>query len=79
MPCGAVRSYPGSVTPPGRAGELGLRNSGVGGVVGGEQPLLLVASGELEEDERGAEQDGDDAGEVRPLVALQERGLRGRR
>ena len=48
--------------------------SGVFGVVAREQRLLLVALGEAEEDEGAAEQDGDDAGRVGPLVALQEGG-----
>ena len=40
---------------------------------------LLVLLREQEEDERRAEQDRDDARGVGPLVALQERRLRGRR
>ncbi len=42
--------------------QAALGRLGVFGVVLGEQPLLLVALGEGEEDERGAEQDRDDAG-----------------
>src|SRR4029453_9503710 len=41
-----------------------------------QQPSLLVALREQEEDERGTEQDGDDAGQVGPLVAVQEGRLR---
>ena len=41
-----------------------------------QQPALVVVLRELEENKRGTEQDGDDAGQVGPLVARQERLLR---
>src|SRR5206468_5630491 len=45
-------------------------------VVLGEQALLVVSLREEEEDDRGADQDRDDAGEVSPLVSVQEGLLR---
>ena len=44
----------------------------------GEQTLLVILPREHEEDERRTEQHRDDPGRVRPLVARQERRLRGR-
>src|SRR4051794_30935110 len=46
--------------------------NGRSGAITGEQPLLVVAAGELPEDQEGAEHNGDDAGRIRPLVTLQE-------
>src|SRR5215218_6642985 len=46
-------------------------------VVANQQLFLLVSLRELQEDERGAEQDRDDADQIGPLVSLQEGGLRG--
>src|SRR5262249_44621645 len=51
---------------------------GVLALILGEQRPLLLSPWESDEDERGAEQDGDDAGGVRPLVAAEEGGLRSR-
>ena len=53
------------------------RRLGVGGVVLGEQRLLALHLREPEEDDHGAEQHGDDAREVGPLVAVEEGCLRG--
>src|SRR5262245_23539606 len=49
--------------------------SGVFGRVPRQQLLLTVLLREAEEDEGAAEQDGDDSRRIRPLVAVQERGL----
>src|SRR5215217_1068163 len=46
-------------------------------VVLGEQLLLPILLREEEEDQRGAEQDRDDPGDVGPLVPLEEGRLRG--
>src|SRR6476469_1364091 len=61
----------------GAKGAPEARSGCVFGVVALEQPLLLVALGEGEEDERAADQDRDDAGGVGPGVSLQEGGLGG--
>ena len=52
-----------------------LSGTGVLGVVPGEQPLLVLLLREEEEDDRGTEQDRDDAGRVRPVRAVEERSL----
>src|SRR5262249_34672651 len=70
----------GNGRPRRRAGRLGGGLFGdILGVVLLEKLLLPLLSGEAEPHEHGARADGEDAGQVCRLVALQEGGLRGGR
>ena len=57
---------------PARRSAGRVRRRVLGGVAG-QQFLLALAAGVLEEDDRGADQDGGDAGEVGAVVAVEER------
>src|SRR5262245_41817449 len=67
---------------PGGVGQRGVARArtgcGVLLVVAGEQVFLLSLVGEEKEDQRGADKDRDDAGEVRPVSTVEERRPRSR-
>ena len=61
------------------ASSAWIFTAGVLGVVLGEQALLVVAAfGKKRKTSVAPSEDGDDPGEVRPLVAVEERRLRRR-